>query len=577
MRNGLLSYLMIAAFYVSFTYCAALYADAEEWGKIGEGLYGAVGSPDVRYSHYKVPDTDKSRTWTATAWRGERVNGHFVLWTKTGVQQVRLSATSLVSTTGNEIPSTCVRPCFVSYVLADETFKTCGSRPPTETPVLVEDVIDNALKIDMKARRTYPVWVSIDVPFDAKPGMYSGEFIVIFEGGNFLSFDIKLEILDLVLPDPAEWSFHLDLWQNPWSVARYHRVEPWSEEHWLLLEPILRMLADAGQKCLTATIVHRPWNGQTFDPYGSMITWKCDGNGDWSFDYTLFDRWVRFGEKCGITEAINCYSMIPWDYVFYYYDSETGDFKSVKAVAGTEEYNEMWAAFLKDFTSHLNKQGWFEKTVIAMDERPVKDMLDVISLVRSVTPGLKIALAGGDHEELYDEIHDYCFLIKHRLDPEMIRQRKQRGLPTTFYVCCTPYRPNTFTISPLYESAFMGWYAFAKGYSGFLRWAANSWVLDPLHDSSYDKWQSGDTFLIYPGPRSSLRFERLREGIQDCEKLHIITSVLEQKRSENQYYLRKLNRVLQRFEYPPGPEHEVLLNLHKAQELLLELSRYVAE
>ena len=577
MRNSLHSCLMVVAFLVLYTYCAPRFAIADEWLEIGDGLHGVVGSPDIRYSHNNVPDTDKSRTWTATAWRGERVNGHFVLWTKTGAQQVRLSATSLVSITGNEIPSACIRPHFVRYVLADETFKTCGLRPPNETPVLVEDVIDNARKIDLKARRTYPVWVSIDVPFDAKPGMYSGEFVITFEGDNILSFDIKLEILNLVLPDPAEWSFHLDLWQNPWSVARYHSVESWSEEHWQLLEPILRMLADAGQKCLTATIVHHPWNGQTFDPYGSMITWNHAVNGDWTFDYTLFDRWVRFGEKCGITKAINCYSMIPWGYVFHYYDSETGDFKSVKAVAGTEEYNEMWTAFLRDFVSHLKNQGLFEKTVIAMDERPVEDMLKVISLVHSVAPGLKIALAGGDHKELYDEIHDYCFLIKHRLDPELIRQRKQRGQPTTFYVCCTPFRPNTFTISPLYESAFMGWYAFAKGYSGFLRWAANSWVLDPLHDSSYDKWQSGDTFLIYPGPRSSLRFERLREGIQDYEKLHIITSALEQKGSKAQGFLQKLNRVLQRFEYPPGPDQEVLLNLHKAQEILLKLSRYVAE
>ena len=35
-------------------------------------------------------------------------------------------------------------------------------------------------------------------------------------------------------------------------------------------------------------------------------------------------------------------------------------------------------------------------------------------------------------------------------------------------------------------------------------------------------WGAGDSFLIYPGYRSSVRFERLVEGIQDAEKIRIL-------------------------------------------------------
>ncbi len=570
-RLGLVG-LFVLAIYVSGSN-----AGSDEWSFRGEGVMGAVGSVDVRYSHFKVPQTENAKKMSFTAWRGERVHGHLALWTATDAKQVRLSVTPLKNKTGDELPSSCIRLSFVKYVLADETLRTCGIRPHTETPVLVEDVIDTASQIDMEAKRTYPVWVSLDVPPDTKPGSYTGQIIVKYEGGGSIPFDISLKVLDLTLPAPSEWPFHLDLWQNPWSVARYHRVEPWSEEHWLLLEPLLKMLDSAGQKCLTTTLIHRPWNGQTYDSFGSMIKWTRLGDGSWEFDYTLFDRWVRFGEKCGITEAINCYSMIPWGYIFYYYDAETGDLESVTAEAGTEIYNGMWTAFLTDFASHLKKQGWFEKTVIAMDERPVKDMLEVVSLVRKTAPGLKLALAGGDHPELYDEVHDYCFLINHKLDPALIKRRTGQGRPTTYYVCCTPFRPNTFTISPLYESAYLGWYAFAKGYSGFLRWAAFSWVLDPLHDTSFDKWESGDTFLVYPGPRSSLRFERLHEGIQDYEKLRIIRTALEKRGSEAKVYIRKLDEALARFDYPPGSDDDVLNSIRHAKDVLLEISRYIAE
>ena len=49
-----------------------------------------------------------------------------------------------------------------------------------------------------------------------------------------------------------------------------------------------------------------------------------------------------------------------------------------------------------------------------------------------------------------------------------------------------------------------------------------SWVLQPLLDSRFRNWPAGDTFFVYPESRTSIRFERLREGIQDFEKIRII-------------------------------------------------------
>lgn len=62
----------------------------------------------------------------------------------------------------------------------------------------------------------------------------------------------------------------------------------------------------------------------------------------------------------------------------------------------------------------------------------------------------------------------------------------------------------------------------ACGYDGFLRWAYNSWVGEPLTDSRFRTFPAGDTYIIYPGARSSVRFERLVEGIQDAEKISIL-------------------------------------------------------
>ena len=56
---------------------------------------------------------------------------------------------------------------------------------------------------------------------------------------------------------------------------------------------------------------------------------------------------------------------------------------------------------------------------------------------------------------------------------------------------------------------------------------------------------SGDTYLIYPGARSSVRFERLSEGIQDYEKIRILRKELSENSSpEAAAALERLNGFL---------------------------------
>jgi hypothetical protein len=61
------------------------------------------------------------------------------------------------------------------------------------------------------------------------------------------------------LPKPHDWTFRLDLWQNPWVIAEYYKVKPWSDEHKQLLKKHMKLYADAGGKFITTYCVHSPW------------------------------------------------------------------------------------------------------------------------------------------------------------------------------------------------------------------------------------------------------------------------------------------------------------------------------
>ena len=77
----------------------------------------------------------------------------------------------------------------------------------------------------------------------------------------------------------------------------------------------------------------------------------------------------------------------------------------------------------------------------------------------------------------------------------------------------------------------------------FLRWAYNSWVEDPIRDSRFRTWAAGDTYLVYPEGRSSIRFERLVEGIQDWEKIRLLKTEF----SGDEAKLQTLHNLLEPF------------------------------
>lgn len=513
-----------------------------EWASTGSHCV-IGGGPSLDY---------QKKAFNHSAWRGEKVFAQAVISSDTELEDVTLSVSDL-SNGKSGIKSGNISVQFVSFVVSDllDTTKygQCGQRQDKSEwgEVLVADVLDLKESMNIPAGRKQPVWMTVNVPSNAKPGKYRGKLTVSSSNAKSRSLPVELIVSDHILPPDSDWTFHLDLWQNPYSVARYENVPLWSEAHFEAMRPVMRMLAEAGQKSVTATIMSRPWNGQTEDAFGSMVTKIRRIDGTWLYDYTIFDRWVEFMFSLGIDKQINCYSMIPWALEFDYIDQATSSPATFQAAPGSEEYNEYWGAFIADFARHLKAKGWFEKTMIAMDERPLESMQAVLGLIRKVEPAFKISLAGSYHEPVIYDIVDFSetFSGKREFPESAKAKRKELGLTTTIYTCCAEAHPNMFVISDPDEAAWLGWFAQAEGYDGYLRWAYNSWTLDPLTDTRFRTWPAGDCFVVYPGGRGSVRFSKLVEGIQDFEKVRILRSRWQE--TGNEAKLGQLTGILKSF------------------------------
>ena len=543
----------------------------KEWAAVTAAQV-SWGTTDTRYAKHQLPSLKNQKNISLKGWRGERVNAQAVVSTGTELQDLNFSFSDFKDKKGNMLPKEALTAGFVRYVMTDELNKdgrgACGYRKSVDfDSLLVADPIDSNLKsMTLPARTVQPIWVQCWIPQSAASGIYKGELLVN-DGSHLLQrLNLEINVSSRELPQPSEWAFHLDLWQNPYAVARYYQVPLWSQEHLDAMRPLMKMLANAGQKVITATLMHKPWNGQTEDYFDTMVTWMKRADGTWAFDYTIFDRWVEFMMSVGIDKQINCYSMVPWKLSFQYYDQATNSLKSVKTAPGEQAYEEMWVAMLASFSKHLKEKGWFDICTIAMDERPMDVMQKTLKVIRKADPGFKVSLAGNYHAEIEPDLYDYCIVIGQNYPEDVRIRRKAENKRTTYYTCCTEAHPNTFTFSDPAEAAWMSFYSSKKHLDGYLRWAYNSWPLEPLLDSRFRTWAAGDTYLVYPGARSCIRFERLIEGVQAHEKINILRREFEKK--GDKAGLKKIEKMLAPFNLGDMPEIPAAVTVNRANRIL---------
>jgi len=535
----------------------------------------AWGSTDVSYMKDSKPEivmTDAARAFLYPAWRGEKVNAEALIWSDINIEGASLETYPLRKGL-KTIPADAVEASFVGYVKGDELkdgTNQCGARDTVNFKMVeVADLIGFRSMTDIAAENCQPVWLSIKVPENAAPGRYKGKLTLRYRGGAANLF-YELEVSKEVLPPPSEWSFHLDLWQNPYSVARYHGLELWSDSHFEAMRPVMERLADAGQKVVTATIMDRPWHGQTEDPFGSMVKKTIYRDGRSEYDYSVFDRWVEFMEGLGVSKQINCYTLIPWDLSFDYVDGETGELKYLRAEPGSADYVFYWSSFIFDFACHLQEKGWFEKTCIAMDERSPEAMRAALDLVKGTVPGFKVALAGNYHSSIADEINDLCVSFFDSFPEGAVERRRAEGKLSTYYTCCAERMPNTFMASPRAEAEWIPWVVLQRGLDGYLRWAYNSWTVSPETDSRFRTWAAGDCYMVYPDGRSSTRFEKLREGLQDYTKATILLGKLSDGSPEKE----ALQAAIADFNYQELATNGPIPALKRARKAIAYLSTY---
>ena len=511
------------------------------------GLAGSIADIDTQWTQDRYDEVKSMGTMSAslTAWKNDIATSALALASvDSALKNVTVTASDFVGV-GNVIDSSNVTATFIRSAKAYNKGYIWGSYPTDDGTNRSEsaDILWTTEPMDVAYNAVQPVWVEIAVPEDAAAGNYTGTLTVTADGlEEGLTFTYTLEVLDAVLPDATEYAatFDVELWQYPYSSAEYYGVEPFSPEHLEILRSSMEIYKSIGGHAITTTIMEDAWSGQTYSKndihYPSMIRWeKVDGV--MTYDYTDFDAWVTLCKEMGIGDKIVLYSIAPWHNTVTYW--EGGVLKQESNVFGSIVSDNMWTHFLTDLIAHLEEKGWFDDAYIGIDERGFSAA--AFDLIESVTNSdgecLKTAGAMDGFVNKWDlalrvtdlNVGDTAAAESPAKFAELLAARQAKGYRTTLY-SCTGHQPGNFSLCDPVESYWVILNAGRMGTAGFLRWAYDAWVEDPLNDTTHSNFEAGDCFLIFPDEkdaanpvsRRSVRLARIAEGVRDVNKLMYI-------------------------------------------------------
>ncbi len=251
----------------------------------------------------------------------------------------------------------------------------------------------------------------------------------------------------------------------------------------------------------------------------------------------------------------------------------------------SEEYNRLFKETYHQVQEHLREKGWLDEVYwYWVDEPPLDAYADVkqgMELLKASCPDMQRLLTC-NHEDapipyFYNVVNLWVPIFDY-YSPLSAPPRQDLGENIWWYVCTGPKGPypNNFIDHPAINHRIRFWQMDRYDVDGSLYWSVTYWRQNPWEqamsiDHNGGPWGNGDGRLLYPpqpeksetplieGPVSSIRFENLRDGLEDREYLHMLSQIQvnrgytgRQARAARQAALRALAPTLTCFEMNPA-------------------------
>lgn len=446
--------------------------------------------------------------------RNEYVSAQCVVKANTDLQHVTASVSPLKCVERSALlPLSAIEWNFVGSIPIEEnTPKYRKIDLIRSSPARFPDYLAEEKEITLKKGKYQAILLTIRVSRDAKAGNYEGIVTIQTEKGN-KSLPLRLTTYPLTLPD--ERHLMVTEWYSTGRFQQFHGVDSSrSEQFYKMLKVYAENMADHRQNVFRVSL--------------GLIESSQDANGRLKFDFSRFDEWAEIFWNTGRMDLLETGFVARF--------GEGGwssrevllrDFRVRKESTNkriTVPGKEYLRQFLPAFENHLRDKGWLQKTVFHIADEPsnhnVMDWRQASEYVHRYAPALR-RIDAIETTHCFDRLEIWVPKLDYLSTwYDVYKKAQNQGSELWFYTVGIFQKgslPNKTVDVPLIESRILHWLNYRFGLKGYLHWGFNSWTDDPF--AAVGKHR-GDGWHVYPkkdGLINSLRWEQMRNGIQDYE------------------------------------------------------------
>lgn len=460
--------------------------------------------------------------------------------------------TDLVGPGGYRIPAASTEILRVYYHFVQHPTDATGVRdwwpdalPPLDAPLQVA------------AGQNQPLWVLFYVPEDAPAGDYTGN-LRLRADGFAAEVPIELRVWNFTLPrkNHLETAFGL----SATNIWRYHGLT--SEED---RRRVLDMYLESFAK-------HRisPYDPVPLDSI--RVRFVPDAQPPRAeVDFSAFEpAMTRAIERYGFTGFRLHIQGMGGGTFHSRYEPRIGEYGE-----DTPEYQAMFANYVQQLEDFLAERGWLDMAYVYWFDEPAPADYEFVAngmrRLKKHAPRLRRMLTEDPGDNVLAGLVDIWCPVSYNYDDEQAEKRRALGERLWWYICTGPKAPycTLFIDHPATELRVWHWQTWQRGIVGTLVWQSNYWTSsaafpdqpqDPYEDpmgyvSGYSTprgvkrfWGNGDGRFLYPPlaasvpgksgdqpviqpPVSSIRWEMIREGVEDYEMLYLLRQLLDDRRS----------------------------------------------
>ena len=430
----------------------------------------------------------------------------------------------------------------VGYLLVDLPMDSMGARGLWPDPIFDQEPAG----CDIAAGENQPFWITVKPRKGTKPGLYRGTLEISAAAGmKAFSVPVEVRVFGFDLPDRMTCETALGLTFK--TVFEYHHAKK-SEDKAAIAAKYLEMYS---RHHITP---YSPLYGTSTPTWTEKWTKGKAADSEPTFAWGDWDAAVEkaLGEYAFNTFRLPVKGKGSGDPV-------TRRPRSQRKINGVSETNALFEVFmeryLKGIESHIREKGWLDEAYIYSFDEPHKEDFDYmkedLARFRKYAPSLRRMVTMAPNEAMYGYVNLWCPITEH-FNREKAWARQASGDQVWWYITFSskPPKVNEHVEHAGVDMRVWLWQTWLEKVTGVLIWETVCWnrpavypdpekPQNPYEDTivwSRDRpWNTGEGRYVYPPPRcfetkepvlagpvDSIRFEMLREGVEDYEYFAIL-------------------------------------------------------